>query len=192
MQKRKSFPELQFTVYNAEIFFVNSYNPRAWVLKRTKLNSKKGVMWNTLIWMYCIKIYTIIDIFNHAKLYKWLLIVLKSSDLYQYLQGSVAIFSFRYFSSCLWTVHSEIVLYWDEFQWLPVGNIVMISAHSSKIKYLYFSYLWKFVQLLLTVKRSRVERWSVVLEVTAVFFSLPGSNSARASLFTQIRKWVVL
>ena len=40
-QTRKSFPERQFLVYNAEIFFVNSYNPWAWVVKRTKLNSKK-------------------------------------------------------------------------------------------------------------------------------------------------------
>ena len=45
----KIFPERQFLVYNAEIFFVNSYNPRALVVKRTKLNSKKGVMWDTLI-----------------------------------------------------------------------------------------------------------------------------------------------
>ena len=49
MQKQKSFPGRQFLVYNAEIFFVNSYNPRALVVKRTKLNSKKGVMWNTLV-----------------------------------------------------------------------------------------------------------------------------------------------
>ena len=40
-QTRKSFAERQFLVYNAEIFFVNSYNPWAWVVKRTKLNSKK-------------------------------------------------------------------------------------------------------------------------------------------------------
>ena len=43
MQTRKSFPTLQFLVYNAEIFFVNSCNPWAWVVKRTKLNSKKSV-----------------------------------------------------------------------------------------------------------------------------------------------------
>ena len=40
-QTRKSFAERQFLVYNAEIFFVNSYNPWAWLVKRTKLNSKK-------------------------------------------------------------------------------------------------------------------------------------------------------
>ena len=45
----KLFPKRQFTVYNAEIFFVTSYNPIAWVVKRTKLNSKKGVMWDTLL-----------------------------------------------------------------------------------------------------------------------------------------------
>ena len=45
----KLFPKCQFTVYNAEIFFVTSYNPIAWVVKRTKLNSKKGVMWDTLL-----------------------------------------------------------------------------------------------------------------------------------------------
>ena len=45
----KLFPKSQFTVYNAEIFFVASYNPIAWVVKRAKLNSKKGVMWDTLI-----------------------------------------------------------------------------------------------------------------------------------------------
>ena len=50
MQKRKSFPERQFLVYNAEIFFVNSYNPWSWVVKRTKLNSKKSVKWDTLVW----------------------------------------------------------------------------------------------------------------------------------------------
>ena len=36
-------------VYNAEIFFVNSYNPRALVVKRTKLNSKKREKWDTLV-----------------------------------------------------------------------------------------------------------------------------------------------
>ena len=30
-------------------FFVTSYNPMAGVVKRTKLNSKKGVMWDTLV-----------------------------------------------------------------------------------------------------------------------------------------------
>ena len=30
---------------------MTSYNPRAWVVKRTKLNSKKGVMWDTLLGM---------------------------------------------------------------------------------------------------------------------------------------------
>ena len=34
----KLFPKRQFTVYNAEIFFVTSYNPMAWVVKRAKLN----------------------------------------------------------------------------------------------------------------------------------------------------------
>ena len=29
---------------------MTSYNPMAWVVKRTKLNSKKGVMWDTLLW----------------------------------------------------------------------------------------------------------------------------------------------
>ena len=49
MQKKfKLFHKCEFTVYNAEIFFVTSYNPIAWVVKRTKLNSKKGVMWDTL------------------------------------------------------------------------------------------------------------------------------------------------
>ena len=28
---------------------MTSYNPIAWVVKRTKLNSKKGVMWDTLV-----------------------------------------------------------------------------------------------------------------------------------------------
>ena len=36
-------------VYNTEIFFVNSYNPWAWVVKRTKLNSKKVLKWDTLL-----------------------------------------------------------------------------------------------------------------------------------------------
>ena len=45
----KLFPKRQFTVYNAEIFFVTSYNPIAWVVKRAKLNSKKGVLWDTLV-----------------------------------------------------------------------------------------------------------------------------------------------
>ena len=49
MQTRKSFPTLQFLVYNAEIFFVNSYNPRALVVKRTKFNSKKSEKWDTLV-----------------------------------------------------------------------------------------------------------------------------------------------
>ena len=44
----KLFPKCQFTVYNGEIF-LTSYNPFAWVVKRTKLNSKKGVMWDTLL-----------------------------------------------------------------------------------------------------------------------------------------------
>ena len=38
---QKSFPERHFTVYNAEHFFVTSYNPMAWVVKKAKLNSKK-------------------------------------------------------------------------------------------------------------------------------------------------------
>ena len=55
MQKRKSFPERQFLVYNAEIFFVNSYNPWAWVVKRTKLNSKKSVkMGHPTIYFICL------------------------------------------------------------------------------------------------------------------------------------------
>ena len=45
----KLFPKRQFAVYNAEIFFVTSYNPFAWVVKRPRLNSKKGVMWDTLV-----------------------------------------------------------------------------------------------------------------------------------------------
>ena len=48
----KLFPKRQFTVYNAEIFFVTSYNPIAWVVKRAKPNSKKGVMWDTLMWRH--------------------------------------------------------------------------------------------------------------------------------------------
>jgi len=36
----KSFPRCHFTVYNAE-FFITSYNPIAWLVKRYKLNSKK-------------------------------------------------------------------------------------------------------------------------------------------------------
>ena len=34
----KLFPKCQFAVYNAEFFFVTSYNPIAWVVKRAKLN----------------------------------------------------------------------------------------------------------------------------------------------------------
>ena len=34
----KLFPKRQFTVYNAEKFFVTSYNLIAWVVKRAKLN----------------------------------------------------------------------------------------------------------------------------------------------------------
>ena len=45
----KLFPKRQFTVYNAEIFFVTSYNPMAWVVKRAKLNFKKVFFWNTLV-----------------------------------------------------------------------------------------------------------------------------------------------
>ena len=45
----KLFPKRQFAVYNAEIFFVTSYNPMAWVVKRAKLNSKKGVLWDTWV-----------------------------------------------------------------------------------------------------------------------------------------------
>ena len=37
-------------VYNAEIFFVTSYNPMAWVVKRQKLNFKKVFFWNTLMY----------------------------------------------------------------------------------------------------------------------------------------------
>ena len=35
--------------YNAENFFVGSSNPMAWVVKRTKLKSKKSFFWDTLI-----------------------------------------------------------------------------------------------------------------------------------------------
>ena len=38
-----------FTVYNAEIFFVASSNPIAWLVKRYKLKLKKGVLWDTLM-----------------------------------------------------------------------------------------------------------------------------------------------
>ena len=49
---QKLFPKSHFTVYNAEIFFVTSYNPMAWVVKRQKLNFKKVFFWNTLMWNY--------------------------------------------------------------------------------------------------------------------------------------------
>ena len=35
-------------VYNAEKNFVGSSNPMAWVVKRTKLKSKKSFFWDTL------------------------------------------------------------------------------------------------------------------------------------------------
>ena len=38
-----------FTVYNAQKNFVASSNPIAWVFKRYKLKSKKGVLWDTLV-----------------------------------------------------------------------------------------------------------------------------------------------
>ena len=38
-----------FTVYNAEFFFVASSNPKAWLVKRYKLKSKKIVLWDTLL-----------------------------------------------------------------------------------------------------------------------------------------------
>ena len=53
------------TVYNAEFFFVTSYNLMAWVVKRTKLNSKKGVMWNTLL--YIPSSFILIDTENQIK-----------------------------------------------------------------------------------------------------------------------------
>ena len=34
---------------SGQIIILTSYNPMAWVVKRTKLNSKKGVMWDTLV-----------------------------------------------------------------------------------------------------------------------------------------------
>ena len=45
----KSFPRCHFMFYNAEKFFVGSSNPMAWVVKRTKLNSKKVFFWDTLV-----------------------------------------------------------------------------------------------------------------------------------------------
>ena len=38
----KSFPRCHYMVYNAEKNFVGSSNPMAWVVKRTKLKSKKS------------------------------------------------------------------------------------------------------------------------------------------------------
>ena len=34
-----------------KLFFVNSYNPRALVVKRTKLNSKKSEKWDSLVFI---------------------------------------------------------------------------------------------------------------------------------------------
>ena len=45
-----------FTVYNAEIFFVTSYNPMAWVVKRTKAQFKNMCIVghpNLQVWPLC-------------------------------------------------------------------------------------------------------------------------------------------
>ena len=47
----KSFPRCHFTVYNAEKKFVGSSNPMTWVVKRTKLNSKKSFFRDTLLFI---------------------------------------------------------------------------------------------------------------------------------------------